>query len=41
MDMGSVKVRAPRLVLEGDELAQATVEIDHALAYRPRFPQKL
>ena len=41
VDMGSAKVRAPRLVLEGDELAQATVEIDHALAYKPRFPQKL
>ena len=36
--MGAIHVRAPRLVLEGDELAQANAEIDHALAHKPRFP---
>ncbi len=39
VNMGSSRVRAPRLVLEGDELAQATVAIDHALANKPKFPQ--
>ncbi len=36
--LGSVHVRAPRLVLAGDELAQAIAIIDRALATRPRFP---
>ena len=38
VSMGAIHVRAPRLVLEGDELAQANAEIDHALAHKPRFP---
>ena len=37
VDLGSVNVRAPRLVLEGDELAQANAVIDQALATKPRF----
>lgn len=36
--MGSAQVRAPRLELVGDELAQAQAEIDHALAHKPVFP---
>ena len=39
--MGSVNVRAPRLVLAGAELEQANAEIDHALATKPRFPERL
>jgi hypothetical protein len=37
--MGHVRVRAPRLVLDGEELAQATAAIDHALAHKPAFPR--
>lgn len=33
---GSERVRAPRLVLEGDERADALAIIDHAIATRPR-----
>ena len=36
--MGSVHVRAPRLLLVGEELAQANAVIDHALATKPKFP---
>ena len=36
--LGSINVRAPRLVLAGDELAQASAEIDRALASKPDFP---
>ena len=36
--MGSVTVRAPRLVIAGEELAQANAVIDHALASKPPFP---
>ena len=38
VDMGQVAVRAPRLLLEGAELAQANAVIDHALATRPVLP---
>jgi 1-pyrroline-4-hydroxy-2-carboxylate deaminase len=34
---GSARVRPPRLMLEGEELAQALATIDHALASRPRL----
>jgi 4-hydroxy-tetrahydrodipicolinate synthase len=37
-DMGSAAVRAPRLVLTGDELAEAEHAIRHALATKPVFP---
>jgi 1-pyrroline-4-hydroxy-2-carboxylate deaminase len=33
--MGSERVRAPRLSLEGDELREANAVLDHALATRP------
>ena len=36
--LGSVRVRAPRLVLEGAELAEANAAIDQALASKPVFP---
>ena len=36
--LGNVRVRAPRLVLDGEELAQANAEIDRALASKPVFP---
>ena len=36
--LGNVRVRAPRLVLEGAELAEAHVAIDQALASKPVFP---
>ena len=36
VDMGSARVRAPRLELEGAELAQAQAVIDTALANKPR-----
>lgn len=36
--MGSVRVRAPRLALEGEELADALRQIDQSLASKPRFP---
>ncbi len=39
--MGSVAVRAPRLVLAGEELAPANAVIDRALAHKPRFPERL
>ena len=38
VDMGNIRVRAPRLVLAGEELAQASAAIDHALAHKPHFP---
>lgn len=38
--MGSVNVRAPRLQLDGDELAQAEAVIAHALATKPVFPAR-
>lgn len=38
--MGSVNVRAPRLQLVGDELAQAEAVIAHALATKPVFPAR-
>ena len=36
--LGNVRVRAPRLVLDGEELAQVNAEIDRALASKPVFP---
>lgn len=39
VDMGNARVRAPRLMLAGAELEQATVAIDHALAHKPTFPR--
>jgi dihydrodipicolinate synthase/N-acetylneuraminate lyase len=36
--MGSVHVRAPRLLLEGDELDMALRQIDQSLANKPQFP---
>jgi len=36
VDMGSARARAPRLELEGAELAQALAVIDAALANKPR-----
>jgi len=36
--MGSAAVRAPRLELAGDELAEAEKIIRHAIATKPRFP---
>ena len=36
--LGNVRVRAPRLVLEGAELAEAHAAIDQALASKPVFP---
>jgi dihydrodipicolinate synthase/N-acetylneuraminate lyase len=38
VDMGSQAVRAPRLELEGDELAQANAVIQQALRSKPSFP---
>jgi len=38
VDLGSQAVRAPRLVLAGDELAQANVVITQALATKPALP---
>jgi len=38
VQMGSVNVRAPRLVLAGEELAQADAIIAQALATKPVFP---
>ena len=38
VDMGNIRVRAPRLVLAGQELAQAGAAIDHALAHKPHLP---
>lgn len=35
--MGDERVRAPRLVVEGEERAQALAVIDHALATRPKL----
>ncbi|MEO6625230.1 MAG: dihydrodipicolinate synthase family protein [Burkholderiaceae bacterium] len=36
--LGNVRVRAPRLVLDGAELAEANAAIDLALASKPAFP---
>ena len=36
VDMGNARVRAPRLELEGAELAEAQAVIDTALANKPR-----
>ena len=38
VEMGSQAVRAPRLVLEGEELAQANMIIKHALVTKPALP---
>ena len=38
VDMGSTRVRAPRLELVGQELEEASATIDHALAHKPRLP---
>ncbi|MEO8857407.1 MAG: dihydrodipicolinate synthase family protein [Burkholderiaceae bacterium] len=38
VDLGSSRVRAPRLELTGQELADANAIIDQALAKRPRLP---
>ena len=35
VDLGRTTVRAPRLVLAGDELAEANAVISHALAHLP------
>jgi len=37
-NMGSSRVRAPRLQLAGAELAEAERLIKHAIATKPRFP---
>ncbi|RDZ26523.1 dihydrodipicolinate synthase family protein [Lysobacter silvisoli] len=37
VDMGNERVRAPRLVVEGEERAQALAVIDHAIATRPKL----
>ena len=39
VDMGNVRVRAPRPLLAGEELAEAMAAIDQALSHRPRFPE--